>query len=80
MTNPSFRTAMSVAAKVTFRDGSSVPCTIENLSAKGAKIDVGMALHISDEFRLSSDQVRLDVKARVAWRSGSEVGVTFLDG
>lgn len=57
---------------------ATVPCTIRNVSAIGAGLEVNSTLW-SNEFTLVwSDGLRKP--CRVAWRKGKRMGVAFTDG
>lgn len=55
-------------------------CIVEDISATGARITVGMPELVPDYFRLTLETRRdiLSPKCGVRWRSGHEIGVEFL--
>jgi len=64
-------------AKVVFNQRSSVlDCTIRNLSASGARLQVATVVGFPERFDLVVDGVTRPAKS--VWRTNKEVGVTFL--
>jgi PilZ domain-containing protein len=57
--------------------GGAIDCTVRNLSAGGAALDVASPMGIPEEFVLvtAADQKRH--KCRVIWRKEKRIGVTF---
>jgi hypothetical protein len=63
-----------------------IECTVLDLSASGAKIQVGAAvrkaftaaLKLPDEFRIEMPRDRLEVDYKLAWQKQDMVGVSFL--
>ena len=58
-------------------DGAAIPCTIRNLSATGAALDVETPLSVPDCFKLVVDGESLDQPCRVVWRKDRRIGVAF---
>src|SRR5262245_21774406 len=57
----------------------SVPCTIRDVSATGARLELNNSLRFSKEFTLIfSDDLRK--ACRIAWRRGRLIGSAFADG
>lgn len=56
---------------------SSMDCLIRNISATGAKLEIGVAVAIPDVFELFIPQRGDTLRAQLRWRRGEEVGVTF---
>ena len=61
-------------------DGSAVRCTVRNLSATGAALDVETPLFIPDHFKLSVEGEHLGQPCRVIWRKERHIGVAFDNG
>ena len=63
--------------RIVFNTGrSTVDCTVRNLSAKGAKLQVASVVGIPDTFDLLLDG-GMRQPCRVAWRRLKELGVEF---
>jgi PilZ domain-containing protein len=66
------------SGKIVFAGGSfSVDCTIRNMSASGARLQVPTSVAIPDRFTLVDVQARIQREATVAWRNGDVIGVRF---
>lgn len=57
--------------------GGSIDCTIRNLSATGAALEVVTPLFIPDRFTLIVPTEQLSQPCRVVWRKDRRIGVTF---
>jgi hypothetical protein len=67
-------------AKITFNHRSSViDCVVRDLSAHGAKLRVESSVDIPAVFDLVFDADHAIRRCLVAWRSGQELGVRFVD-
>ena len=67
-------------AKIVFNgNSSSIDCIVRDLSAKGARLDVASPVGIPDWFDLRLNRNGVCYPAKVAWRSGKQIGVMFLD-
>jgi hypothetical protein len=53
-------------------------CTIRNMSATGAVLEVGSPVGIPDEFTLLVKPEFVKRNCRVAWRSAKRIGVRFV--
>ena len=63
--------------RIVFNAGrSTVDCTVRNLSAKGAKLQVASVVGIPDTFDLLLDGSTRQ-PCKVAWRRLKEIGVEF---
>ena len=63
--------------RIVFNAGrSTINCTVRNLSASGAKLQVASVVGIPDTFDLVLDAGARQA-CRVAWRSLKELGVAF---
>lgn len=58
-------------------DRGAFSCTIRNLSADGAALDVPYALAIPHEFNLLMDTDQVRRHCRVIWRKDNRLGVVF---
>ncbi|HZY68593.1 MAG TPA: PilZ domain-containing protein [Devosia sp.] len=64
-------------ARVVFNGGrSTINCTVRNMSAKGAKLQVSSVVGIPDTFDLMLDG-HARQPCRVVWRTLKELGVQF---
>jgi len=64
-------------ARISFSHlGTSVECTVRNLSVSGALLTVENQLGIPDEFDLLMPDQPIR-HCRVAWRRGNRIGVEF---
>lgn len=55
---------------------STIDCTVRNLSARGAKLQVTSAVGIPETFQLKLDD-GASQHCRVVWRTLKELGVAF---
>jgi hypothetical protein len=58
-------------------DGSSIDCTIRNLSSAGAALDVVSPLGIPHEVTLNLVTCQARQHAYIVWRSERRVGIVF---
>jgi hypothetical protein len=63
---------------IAFQYGSTIDCTIRNLSSTGACIEVETPVGVPDSFTLIVRQHGHSRSARVKWRKGRRIGVEFL--
>ncbi|HEX2632296.1 MAG TPA: PilZ domain-containing protein [Bradyrhizobium sp.] len=56
---------------------SVIECTVRNLSATGAAIEVVTPLFIPDRFTLFIQSEQLRQTCRIVWRAGRRMGVAF---
>ena len=61
-----------------FGDGSSLRCTVKNISERGAAIELADSMHARPRFDLMFKNDRSVRKCRVIWSTGNRVGVEFL--
>jgi PilZ domain-containing protein len=67
-------------AKIVFNDGSSsIDCVVRDLSTNGARLDVVSPIGIPEWFDLRINRNGACYPSKVAWRSGKQIGVTFID-
>lgn len=60
-------------------NGGTIDCTVRNLSASGAALEVASPLGIPDVVVILIGEVGAERRAKVIWRTESRIGVTFLD-
>lgn len=73
------RVRAMMGAQLIYADGRMTALgIIRNLSNSGAKIAVDAAVPLPQEFELSIPQNGRRHRARLVWRNGTEIGVTFL--
>jgi hypothetical protein len=58
-------------------DGAAIRCTIRNLSATGAALDVETPVSVPDCFKLVVEGESLDRRCHVVWREKRRIGVAF---
>ena len=67
-------------ARILFNNNSSsIECTIKNISASGAKIEMSSGLSVPNEFDLDVPQKGRVYRARLTWRDSASLGVQFID-
>ena len=67
-------------ARILFNNNNStIECTIKNISASGAKIELGSSLSIPAEFDLDVPQKGRIFRAQMVWRDANSLGVRFLE-
>jgi PilZ domain-containing protein len=64
------------AAKIKF-GGTIVLCTVRDLSATGAALEISNPDEIPSEFNLVVPEDRLNLPCRVVWRRAFRIGVAF---
>lgn len=57
--------------------GGSIDCTIRNLSATGAALEVVTPLYIPGRFKLIIQTKNLNQPCHVVWRKDRRIGVMF---
>jgi hypothetical protein len=68
------------SGRIMYGDGSIViDCTIRNLSATGARLQVPTSVMIPDRFELTESASGTRRAATVMWRRGALMGVKFSD-
>ena len=60
--------------------GSTINCTVRNLSETGAQLRVVSVVGIPDRFVLHLSDKTTNWNCEVVWRKGTELGVRFLAG
>ena len=67
-------------ARILFNNNSSsIECTVKNISASGAKIEISSGLSVPSEFDLDVPQKGRVYRARLTWRDSACLGVRFID-
>ena len=64
------------AGSITF-GGSTIDCTVRNVSETGAALEVVSPLYIPDRFTLVVQTDQLKRPCHIVWRQGSRIGVAF---
>jgi hypothetical protein len=62
---------------ISFEIASGIECTVRNISAAGASLDVSGDIPVPEEFDLIIKPEGIKRSCHVIWRSGSRVGVSF---
>lgn len=58
---------------------STLDCLLKNIADRGAKLVLADTAIVPDEFDIHVARLDRAFRARVAWRSKTELGVSFLD-
>ena len=73
------RRPSNLSARAVFNDQSpALDCTVQNVSASGAKIAFAAAVELPREFVLDVPSLDLRVKVRVVWSQAECHGITFV--
>lgn len=76
----STRSRSLLGARIVFNNRTStLDCTVRNVSDEGARLVLGAAVAVPDEFDLVISQKERTHRCRIAWRNANEIGVAFLD-
>jgi PilZ domain len=66
--------------KIVFNNGSStLDCVVRDLSPKGARLEVASPIGIPNSFDLHINRNGARYPSKVAWSSGNQIGVMFID-
>jgi hypothetical protein len=57
--------------------GEVIPCTVRNISASGAALEVTTVLWFPDRFTLGIESDGLSKPCRIVWRKEKRIGVAF---
>ena len=57
--------------------GSAIDCTVRNISASGAALEVVSPLFIPDRFKLLVPTDHLTQPCHIVWRAEKRIGVAF---
>ena len=67
-----------LAARISYSNGAmSAPCTVMQISATGAKLNIPAAMNLPDAFQIAITQKSVDCRATLVWRRGDVAGVAF---
>ncbi len=72
------RTEINAQAYVS-AGGSVMSCTVRNISAEGAAIDVENAAFVPVQFRLVMADKSTVYECRIAWIQRNRIGLSFVD-
>ena len=68
------------SGKIALAGGASIlDCVIRNLSVAGAQVELPSTVGVPDAFTLIDAQTGTSYEAKVAWRKGNRMGVSFAD-
>ena len=68
-----------LGARVAFNARSStMDCLVRNISEEGARLVFAAETTLPQEFELTVPHRKLEARARIVWRTGTEMGVTFV--
>jgi hypothetical protein len=68
-----------LGGRIAFNDRySTMDCTVRNMSAGGARVAFPDTVVLPQDLDLAIRQKGLNARARVVWRSATEMGVSFL--
>ena len=62
---------------INFNRVSSISCTIRNISAHGACVEIASHIGIPNEFTLVIQSDQFTRSCRVTWRANNRIGVAF---
>ncbi len=71
------RQRMFKAGTIAFNRAGGISCTIRNLSANGACLEVASPLGIPDDFILVIESDHSQRACHVAWKAEKRIGVAF---
>ncbi len=61
-----------------FGDGSSIRCSIVNISEEGAAIELPPGCYLPDQFQLMTFKDRIVRNCRMIWSMRNRIGVQFI--
>lgn len=70
------RTGVDHPAQI-YGDGTSIGCSVVNISADGAAIDVPNPRQVPDRFHLVTEHGRVVLNCRIVWIKQNRIGVAF---
>jgi hypothetical protein len=73
---PRFRALLM--ASIVGRDKVPLNCTVNQLSATGARLSIATTVALLDEFEITIPQKKIACHARLVWRKGDQAGIDFL--
>lgn len=65
------------AGLIEFSGGGAIRCTVKNLSASGAALEVESAIDIPNRLTLALPPEPIKRQCRVVWRDQKRIGVAF---
>lgn len=73
------RVELRYVAGIQLEERTIVPCHILDISATGARLRVGLAARVPDDFTLNLDMRRNHSRfCHVVWRAKDQIGVRFV--
>jgi hypothetical protein len=67
-----------LTARISYNNGAlSTQCSVVQISASGAKINVAAGACLPDVFQFAIPQRSIDCRAKLVWRRGDLAGVAF---
>jgi hypothetical protein len=67
-------------ARVSYSDGAiSTPCTVNQLSEVGARINIAKTFTLPDTFEITIPQRNVTRRAKLVWRRDELAGIDFID-
>ena len=72
---PRFRALL--IASIVGRDRVPLDCTVNQLSATGARLSIATTIALPEKFEIVIPQKNIARHARVVWRKGDQAGVDF---
>jgi hypothetical protein len=67
-----------LAARISYGNGAiSMPCTVMQISASGARLNLLEAISLPDVFQIAIPQRSVDCRATLVWRRGDVAAVAF---
>ena len=73
------RTRTFLKAVIEFNNGAAkLDCTVKNISATGARIDIAASVNLPKEFNLQIPHRGEVLRVQMVWREKSSIGVSFL--
>jgi PilZ domain len=75
---PRFRALLN--ASIVTRKGLPLNCTVNQLSATGARLSIATTIALPKEFEIAIPQKNIACYARLVWRKGDQAGIDFSAG
>jgi PilZ domain len=75
---PRFRALLT--ASIVGRDKVPLNCTVNQLSATGARLSIATTIALPEEFEIAIPQKNIACHARLVWRKGDQAGIDFAAG
>jgi PilZ domain len=74
----SFRYRTNRPARISLDGGEVIECFVRDLSASGARLEVGNPKQVSEKFILRIEGMPKPYRCRVAWRTANMLGAEYL--